>query len=200
MRKSKQETAQTREEILQQAARAFRKDGIAQTGIAEVMAAAGLTNGGFYRHFDSKEQLVAEACNIACSVLLDNMERRALGKTPEKALNDLVKHYLSPGHRDNFDNACPLAALGGELRHADEETRQAAGAGLDRFISIVASQLEQLSSEKARARATAVVSAMVGSMVLARIVNNRSMSNAILKDTAQFILRCEQTERSGGSS
>ncbi|HEX4811062.1 MAG TPA: TetR/AcrR family transcriptional regulator [Bryobacteraceae bacterium] len=189
MKKSKQETAETHEDILNAAALEFRRNGIAETGLSEVMASAGLTHGGFYRHFESKEQLVAEACEKAFATVLDEVERRATRNSAENTLSTLVNGYLSNRHRDDFRNACPLAALGSDLRRADAKTRKVASAGFDRFVSIVEGQLDKLPPPEAKARATSIMAAMVGAMVLARIVDKPSVSNRILKSTRELILR-----------
>lgn len=185
MKKSKQETVETRQAILQAAALEFRRSGIEETKLSEIMASAGLTHGGFYRHFESKERLVAEACQTAFARVLDEMEHRAAGKS----LATLVNSYLSTRHRDEYANACPLAALGSDLRRTDSETRDTASTGIERFIAIVSSQLHDMPPREAKSRAAAIVSAMVGGMVLARVVNDPNVSNSILKDTRDFILR-----------
>ena len=100
MRKSKQEAAVTRRRIIKTAAAAFRKNGIAGTGLSDLMAAAGLTHGGFYRHFDSKDQIVAEACAAAAESAIEQMAAPASKKSPRSGLKPIVENYLSPAHRD----------------------------------------------------------------------------------------------------
>lgn len=193
MRKSKEETAKTRERIVDSAAAEFRRSGIAETGLNELMASAGLTHGGFYRHFESKDHLIAEACQRAFADILDGMESLAAAKPPGDALEAVVAHYLSPRQRDNPANGCPLAALGSDLRRADANTRDIASDGYLRLVEIVRGQIEALPPREAKARATAIVSAMVGAMILARVVNDTGTSNRILKDTRDFILHSEPT-------
>src|SRR5262244_1986400 len=108
MRKSRIEAAKTRERIVTAAAAEFRQHGIAATGLADLMKAAGLTHGGFYRHFASKDQLVAEATTAALDALLEGM-------AAHPTVSAAVAAYLSTRHRDNPASGCPLAALGGEL-------------------------------------------------------------------------------------
>ena len=200
MRKSKEAAAQTRASIVTAAALQFRRNGISETGIAEIMAAAGLTNGGFYRHFESKNELVAEANDQAFSSLLDRLARRIAGKTPEKALPTLLAHYLSVEHLHDFSNACPLAAMGTDLRRGDEKSRQIAATGFHRLVAMVEGQLTNVAPREAKARATAIVSAMVGSVILARIVKDPTISEDILKSTTDFILLSQQTKHSGDLS
>src|SRR5262245_41150792 len=129
MRKSRIEAAKTRERIVTAAAAEFRQHGIAATGLADLMKAAGLTHGGFYRHFASKEQLVAEACSAAIATMTERMGSSASRKRGRKGLETAVADYLSTEHRDNPRDGCPLAALGSEMARADTQTRAAATTG-----------------------------------------------------------------------
>src|SRR5215469_1781589 len=105
MRKSREEAAETRKRIVQAAARQFREKGISATGLADLMKAAGLTRGGFYKHFASKDQLVVEATAAAVDSLLKEMAAHS-------TFTSALAAYLSAGHRDNPASGCPLAALG----------------------------------------------------------------------------------------
>ena len=115
MKKSKLETAETRRRIVKAAAAEFRRNGIHATGLCELMAAAGLTHGGFYRHFDSKDQLIAEACAAGMEAEVAGAGCRGLGKG---GLTELAASYLSTMHRDNPGEGCLLAGLGSELEDA----------------------------------------------------------------------------------
>lgn len=189
MRKSKQATAETRESIVQTAAAEFRRNGIAETGLSDLMAAAGLTHGGFYRHFESKDHLVAEACEAALLSILNAMQDSVEGASPKLARKKLLSRYLTSKHRDNPATGCPLAALGSDLRRADSRTREAASAGYRRLVEIVVAQLDGFLPDEANTRATAIVSAMVGSMILSRIVTDSKVSDGILRDTKDFLLQ-----------
>ena len=129
MRKSKQEAAATRQRIIMAAAAAFRKNGIAGTGLSDLMAAAGLTHGGFYRHFDSKDQIVAEACTAAGESLVEQLAASASEKAPQRGFNTIVESYLSAAHRDEPADGCPVAALGSEMARGDERTTRRGNAG-----------------------------------------------------------------------
>ena len=107
MRKSREEAAETRARIIRKASKEFNQHGIAGTGLADVMKSAGLTHGGFYKHFQSKDELVAEALERGLEKSLQAMEHSA----DERTIAELVTEYLSSVHRDDFDNACPLPAL-----------------------------------------------------------------------------------------
>jgi TetR/AcrR family transcriptional repressor of nem operon len=123
------EAAETRKGIVRAAACKFREKGIVATGLAELMKAAGLTHGGFYKHFASKDQLVAEATTAALDMLLEGMAAHPTIKAAAAA-------YLSTRHRDNPASGCPLAALGGELARSDKKAREAATAGFVRLVDI----------------------------------------------------------------
>jgi TetR/AcrR family transcriptional repressor of nem operon len=185
MRKSKEEAAETRARIIRKASKEFNQHGIASTGLADVMKSAGLTHGGFYKHFQSKDELVAEAFERSLEKSFQAMER-AIG---EGQIGDLINEYLSPVHRDEFDNACPLPALGNELWRAGGKARQKASLGVARFVSLVEKHLKGLPAEKRKSRAHAIVAALVGSMMLSRIVTDPKLSDRLLRDTRDFMLR-----------
>src|SRR6266852_2654908 len=115
MRKSKVETAKTRERILKAAGAEFAANGITEAALARVMAAAGLTHGGFYRHFASKDQLVAEACSKTLLSLIASLDSRISGRSANKALPLLLNIFVSLIIRQPPRTGCPLAALGSEL-------------------------------------------------------------------------------------
>jgi TetR/AcrR family transcriptional regulator, transcriptional repressor for nem operon len=131
MRKSREEAAETRKRIVRAAALQFREKGIAATGLAELMKTAGLTHGGFYKHFASKDQLVAEATAAAVDSLLKEM-------AAHPTIKSAVAAYLSNRHRDNPASGCPLAALGDELARSGKEARPAATAGFMRLVDRLA--------------------------------------------------------------
>jgi TetR/AcrR family transcriptional regulator, transcriptional repressor for nem operon len=189
VRKSRLEAAKTRERILGAAAAKFREHGIAATGLADLMSAAGLTHGGFYRHFDSKDQLVAETCATTMTELVHQISANASVKRGPQGLRAVVSAYLSAEHRDNAGGGCPLAALGGELARADEKTRAAATEGCLKLIEALAEHYEGLSNEEARKRAGVVLSTMVGALILSRVVADPTLSDAILQDAERAIAR-----------
>ncbi len=128
MRKSKEEAAETRARIIRKASKEFDQHGIAGAGLADVMKSAGLTHGGFYKHFQSKDELVAEALERSLEKSFQAMEHSA----DEGAIAEIINEYLSRVHRDDFDNACPLPALGTELWRAGGKTRAGTWRSYDR--------------------------------------------------------------------
>lgn len=189
MRKSKVETEATRGRIVTTAARLFRKNGIATVGIAELMQRAGLTHGGFYKHFPSKEALVAEACGHALDEKRSELTEAAENAPQGAALEALVTRYLSPIHRDHPEAGCAIAALGGEAARGDSNTRQTLEAGTERLVELVASQLDGGAAETRRAEARGIVASMVGGLIMARATQDAGQSEAVLRNVREFILK-----------
>jgi len=182
MRKSREEAAQTRKRIVTAASGEFRKHGIVATGLNDLMSAAGLTHGGFYKHFESKDQLVAEACAEAVKTAI--LER--LGAAASEGAGAAAA-YLSTGHRDNPATGCPLSAIGSELARSDEQTRAAATAGFLKLVEIMAGQFGKLPPATARRRALVAVSTMIGALTMSRIVTDPELSAEILKEAEKSL-------------
>src|SRR5713226_4869921 len=195
MRKSKLETAKTRERIVKAAGAEFAANGISEAALARVMAAAGLTHGGFYRHFASKDQLVLEACSNTLLSLVASLELLIDGKPHEQALPLLVDHYVLFTQRGPPRTGCPLAALGSELARRDKKTRHAALEGFLQLSRLIASHLETVPFRKRDERSMAIVSAMVGAVTLARIAPDSRISDAVLVATRDYIIRSVRRQR-----
>lgn len=188
MRKSKTEAAETRQRIVKAAADEFRRKGLAGTGLSELMAAASLTHGGFYKHFESKDHVAAEAIAHALNTMIDSLEEDAASAQRGNGLKAIFGRYLVPKHRDEPENGCALAALGSEIARSGGGIRHEATAGYKRLVEAISQQLSGSTSEQARDSATAIVSAMVGAVVLSRLVDDPTLSNALLKRTRQHLL------------
>jgi TetR/AcrR family transcriptional repressor of nem operon len=173
VRKSNKEAAQTREAIVAAAADHIRRTGIAEASLADVMAAAGLTHGGFYRHFRNKEHLVAEALSAAGDKTISTISRNM----DKGGVNAAVDSYLSKSHRDSPNPICPFAALGSEMARSSSETKAAATAVLERLFAILT---EGASGPEARGQAIITLSTMIGAMTLARITSDTPLSEEIL--------------------
>jgi TetR/AcrR family transcriptional repressor of nem operon len=186
MKRSREEAAETRSNIVKTAAKEFRKNGIDHTALSDLMAAAGLTHGGFYRHFDSKDQLVAEACSLAMESEIDTLASVKSKRSSRSSLRAVLAHYLSTTHRDTPSSGCPLAALGSELARCDNEVRAIGTDGFERLVGIIEEQLP-LTGAAARRRAVASVCAMIGAITMSRVVNNKQLSTSILEQTARYL-------------
>ncbi|TWA70076.1 TetR family transcriptional regulator [Azospirillum brasilense] len=169
MKVSKEKAAENRAAIVKAAGRLFRERGFDRVGVAEITKAAGLTHGGFYGHFASKDALAAEACEAAFAESLDRLP--ADEESPEGALDAFLTRYLSERHRDRPDAGCPMAAFAGEVARQDPAVQERFGTGVERFFDVVEQRLPERDGEGAaerRDRAVAIVSALVGGMALAR--------------------------------
>jgi TetR/AcrR family transcriptional repressor of nem operon len=177
MRKSREEAAETRKRIVTAAADEFRRHGIVATGLADLMKAAGLTHGGFYKHFASKDQLVAEAASAA-------LDQQLEGMAAHPTINAAVAAYLATRHRDDPASGCPLAAIGSELSRSDEKTREAATAGFVRMVDILAGKS---ATAQARRRALVAAATMIGAVTMSRIVTDPELSAEILREAEKSV-------------
>jgi TetR/AcrR family transcriptional regulator, transcriptional repressor for nem operon len=168
----------THERILHAAARAIRRSGYSGTGVADIMKDAGLTHGGFYAHFESREAMLAEAADRAGAESVATLERIAADAPPEKALQTLIRGYLSKEHLERPESGCPMAALGSEMPRQAPEVRRAATRRIKEAIDLVARQLPEWGKAGAHEQALATLSTMVGAMVLARAVDDPKLSDA----------------------
>ncbi len=177
MRYEKGRKDTTRKRIVGVAARRFREDGIAAVGVAGLMADAGLTHGGFYSHFTSKEDLVREAVNEALGETLEYLEAAVRGGG---GLPAIIRAYLRPTHRDGPGQGCAVACLVAELGRHPATTRDALSDGLKRFTGLLAEHMPPADGKAREDRAFAIFAAMVGTLQLARAVSDRALSDRIL--------------------
>jgi TetR/AcrR family transcriptional repressor of nem operon len=172
MRRSQEDTAKTRVRIVAAAAEMFRARGIDATSVADVMAAVGLTVGGFYRHFESKEALVAEAIECAS----------------HEVAGHGLDSYLSDAHRRNPGRGCPVAALCSEVAHGSKATRDAFTAALERLVTSVGAAMPGSSRSDDRRKVLFSASAAVGALVLARATHDESLAGEILSAVRERLL------------
>lgn len=170
----------------------FRRKGIHETSIADVMQAAGLTHGAFYRHFASKDQLVAEACRESGPATGEVPPKASGGYCDRDIAEAMIDTYLSPAHRDDIAAGCTFAALGSELARACTETREAASARFLALIDTLSKRFDDTSSDTAKSRAIVAASAMVGALTMSRIMTDPAMSDAILEHTQKELSRLLQ--------
>src|SRR2546421_12670769 len=186
MRYSKDQKQATRQRILQAAGRRFKQDGIDGAGVATLISDAGLTNGAFYAHFESKEDLVA-------NVLADQLraQRRSFDAQPSDrtGLEAFIRSYLSPQHRDQCADGCPSAALLDEIARRPAATRQVFTDELMDEIDDIASRLDPTDIEAARADALTVFGLMVGTLQLARALTDRDLSDRLLDQGVETALK-----------
>jgi TetR/AcrR family transcriptional regulator, transcriptional repressor for nem operon len=181
MRYEKGHRDATRERIIEVASRQFRENGVAAVGLAGIMSDAGLTNGAFYTHFESKEDLVQ-------AVVSSTLHRRETALQTASGLEAMIRDYLSPKHRDGAGRGCPTAALVAEIARHPTTTRDAFTTKVSRFVELIAAQLQAGSAGERRRNALAIYGMMVGSLQLARAVNDKSFSDEILESAVSAAL------------
>jgi AcrR family transcriptional regulator len=173
----------THERIVAVAARAIRRSGYHGTGVADIMKAAGLTHGGFYAHFPSRDALLAEAADRAGGDSVQLLQRLAAGASGAQALESMIQGYLSKGHLESVETGCPVAALGSEMPRQAPEVRRAATRRIMEMIDLVARKSPDWGQPGANEQALVTVATMVGTLVLARAVVDPKLSDA-LRDAA----------------
>jgi len=183
MRYDTEHKARTRERILDEAASAIRAEGPLAVSVAGLMKKAGLTHGGFYAHFGSKDDLVAEAIGHMFGGPYANFAKLTEGKPPAEALAAYVDFYLSPRHRDARDRGCPLPSLSGEVARMTAPARARFAEGADRLRSSMARLLEAMGREDAETLAASAIAEMVGAIALARATDDRARSDEVLAAT-----------------
>jgi TetR/AcrR family transcriptional regulator, transcriptional repressor for nem operon len=179
MNVSREQAAENREKILDTAAKLFRERGFDGIGVADLMKAAGLTHGGFYGHFDSKDDLMAQACERAVDELLQAgaIRRKESADTPYIAF---LKNYLSIGHRDNPGAGCLMAALGAEAARQNPTVRSAFAQSAKRLAAALMEIIPAANKKKARENTLITLSMLVGAQTIARALDDEETSQEVL--------------------
>jgi len=183
MRRSREDTAETRRRIVETASRLFRARGITPVSVADIMGALGLTVGGFYRHFESKEALVAEAIAAASD------------DTGAALASTLFDRYLSRAHRDHAELGCPVAALCSEVAHESLPTREAFTKAMYRLLELVGSVVPG-DTKEACDRRLFTAATMVGAVVLSRASSDERLAEDLLRVARSGVLHAATGERS----
>ncbi|MET0905169.1 MAG: TetR/AcrR family transcriptional regulator [Tardiphaga sp.] len=180
MRYSKEHKAETHTRIVKKASVRLRERGAHGIGVADLMKEAGLTHGGFYAHFDSREALVVEAFEYAMDRSIARWRQQSTDTPPDERLASIVNAYLSPQHRDNPGHGCAMPALGAEIAREGPKTRRAFAAKLDDMIGMLAEQLPG-DQDVARKQAMATLATLMGTILMARIAGSGEMSDELLR-------------------
>jgi TetR/AcrR family transcriptional repressor of nem operon len=183
---SKAEKRKTHKRIVSIASKRFREEGLGGVGIADLMKDAGLTVGGFYKHFDSRDDLVAEAVGSAFGFWKRQMDAAASGGPP-LSYAKLIDDYLSQAHRDHPGTGCAFSALAGEIARSDKRTRALASEEIRNNFQLIAGLLPGKDKRAARSRAILIYSALVGAMALARTESDEALSLEILNTVAELL-------------
>ena len=176
MKVSREQMAENRRRILDAASRLFREKGFDAVSVAEVMKAAGLTHGGFYGHFRSKDDLIEHALTHVLA-----------GSTGGEDLRTYVDAYLSPRHRDDAGGGCPTASLAAAARHQTPGVRSAMAEGLRRRVDHIGKSLPEADPAERRRAAIGIWAAMVGAVILARAIDDPALSDEVLDGTRAWI-------------
>jgi TetR/AcrR family transcriptional repressor of nem operon len=180
MRYSREHKLETHARIVKKASVRLREKGAHGIGVADLMKEAGLTHGGFYAHFDSREALVIEAFTHAMDRSTERWRRLAEQTPPEKRLAMIVNTYLTPLHRDDPGHGCAVPTLGAEIARESPKTRRVFAGRLEQMIDTLAAQLPGVPRKAARKQAMAAIATMMGTLVLARVAGSGDFSDELL--------------------
>lgn len=188
MRVSREKAEANRRNVVEVASRLFRQRGYDGIGLTDLMRGAGLTQGGFYKQFGSKDDLIVEA---SIEALKSSAGRWAdlAANAPGHPLAAIVEFYLSASHRDEKANGCAIAALGPDAARHGGILRQAFGAGVEQYLDLLDTIVEAKSDEDRRDKAMVVISTMVGALILSRAVEDPQLSSDILRASTQALLK-----------
>lgn len=169
----------THDRIVEVAARAIRRSGYGGTGVADIMKEAGLTHGGFYAHFESRDAMLAEAADRAGAESVALMEQLAATVPQEQVRAAMLQAYLSKAHVENAETGCATAALCSEMPRQPPEVRRAATRRIKEMIDLVARQSPDWGQPGAHQQALVTVATMIGALTLARAVDDPKLSDAL---------------------
>jgi TetR/AcrR family transcriptional repressor of nem operon len=179
MRASREVTARHHDEIVSTASKMLRGRGVHRTSVVDLMRAAGLTHGGFYRHFKSKDELIAQSTRKIFRAIISKFQARAAKEGPKAALSAYVDDYLAGRHVKAPEQGCPVAAYGAEAARESRAVREAFAEGMDQMLSLAADGLS-CPNEQRRARAVELHALIAGAVVMARAAGSSKLSQEIL--------------------
>ena len=189
MRYDTEHKAKTRETVLQHASAAIRLEGPHRIGVAAIMARAGLTHGGFYAHFKSKDDLIAEAIAYMFESRYTAFFTDLNTSEPRATLLRFIESYLSMRHRNAIDRGCPIPVLAGDVPRMPLAARAKFEAAVDRLTQGIATLLERLDVENPEARATSVLSEMIGALAVARLHSDEKKAEHLLDNARSSVIR-----------
>ncbi len=196
MKVTREKAEENRQNVIETSSRLFREKGFDGVGVSTLMQAAGLTHGGFYKQFKSKDDLIAQATRAA----LDQTRKRlsaVKGENGVTSFETVVRAYLSETHRDAVGQGCALAALGADAARHGPDVRQVMQQAVEEFLALLAASVEVEISEAARDKAVATLATMVGALVLSRAVADVDLSKEILKTATREVLPSASNEDPG---
>jgi TetR/AcrR family transcriptional regulator, transcriptional repressor for nem operon len=189
MRYDAEHKQKTRERVLKEAAKAIRTDGPDRIAVAGIMAKVGLTHGGFYAHFASKDELIAQSIEQMFLDARRKFARTTEGLPPKQALTAYIDFYLSSDHRESRDIGCPLAALSADLPRLSDAAREGFGRGVAGLTDALAGQLRAAGYEDSDNLAPSILSELVGALSLSRAVADSAQSDTFLDRSREALKR-----------
>jgi len=189
MRLTKEQAEQNRHLIVETASRMFRLHGLENVAVADIMKEAGFTHGGFYNHFESKDELAAEAIASAFDVVVNDLwEKLAARRRSQESLSSFVARYLSPQHRDTKSGGCPASAFPVDAARNGKTVQTAFVKGIETYLDLIAAQMDG-DEQQARQQAIALFSGLVGAMMLSRAVkkSDPTLSDELLSSTRKTL-------------
>jgi TetR/AcrR family transcriptional repressor of nem operon len=188
VRYSNEHKAETRRRVLKEAAQEIRAKGPEGVAVAGVMARAGLTHGGFYAHFESKDAMIADAIGTMFEDARGRSDAIEQTDDPRAALKAYIDFYLSTAHRDRRERGCPLPTLSGDLARSGERQRERFGKGVEALTMRLARALDGIGVADPHAEGSAMLAQLVGAVALSRAVADPAQSDAILADAHALLV------------
>lgn len=187
MRVSRIQAAENRETVITVASRLFREHGFDGIGLKDLMKGAGLTQGAFYKQFASKDDLAAQASRRAMASAVHRLTATAAAN-PDDPLGALIALYLSPGHREEKLDGCPVVALGSDAARQGADVKASFEAGIRQYLELIGSWVGGGEGEESSGKAMTILSTLVGAVVLARAVNDEQLSNQFLQAPVKSLM------------
>jgi len=186
MRVSRVQAAENRETVINVASRLFRECGFDGIGLKDLMKGAGLTQGAFYKQFASKDDLAAQASRRALESAFSRWSAAAAAN-PKDPLGAVIAFYLSTEHREERMDGCPIVALGSDAARQGRDVKASFEAGIKDHLEILSRLIAKTNGEKPKGKAMAILSTMVGALMLSRVVNDPDLAQALLKAAAKQV-------------
>ncbi len=187
MKVSREKAEENRRNVIETSSQLFREKGFDGVGVSTLMQAAGLTHGGFYKQFKSKDDLIAQATEVA---LEQTRERIAsvVHDDKQRAFETVVRNYLSDQHRNAMSDGCALAALGPDVARHGPKVRHVMQHGIEQYVSLLEQTVQADNADAGRDKAISTLATLVGALVLARAVEDRGLSDEILEAATRSVL------------
>jgi TetR/AcrR family transcriptional repressor of nem operon len=186
MRVSRIQAAENRQTVIDVASRLFREHGFDGIGLKDLMKGAGLTQGAFYKQFASKEDLAAQASRRALESAFSRWSAAAAAN-PKDPLGAVITFYLSPEHREERMDGCPIVALGSDAARQSSDVKASFEAGIKAHLEVLGRMVAEMNGNAPKGKAMAILSTMVGALTLSRVVNDPDLARALLRAAAQQV-------------